>query len=590
MGGRRPSASDDEASAGRAPGPTPHPVPAAGDWVVGATGVSRESLAPLAAEWHRLEEWPGTAVLKSNPSRDVLRLPSEEGRPSLAVKRYRVRGRAERWKYRFLPSRAAREWRALRELHAAALPVPQPVGFFESREGGTLLGSGLVMEFLEGVEPLPSLVTGGAIPEEEKAARLRAIGAIVARVHERGISHPDLHLGNFLGRQAEPLDVRLLDLHAVRHLGTVRPGRRRRDLGKLVHSLGEEVGPERIAPLVEAYLDGSREAGLGTPSEEVSRILEAAREVERVRLRSRDRRCWKSTSQFSREERGRWRIHRRRSFPEEAVSALIAGEAESLRTFVDRAGHTVREVRLPGARTGHRWIVKERSRGGLRSLLDRCHRGPLERGWAAARQLEVRGLPHPPAQALLIERPLARVTRTILVTEALPGRTLAEEVRSRRDDPRGLSLFLARAADTIAPLLRALHRSRIHHRDLNPSNWLILRDAAGGEGAGEMAGEAGSGVDPDPVRVAILDLDSIHPRRDATLRRRRGNLVQLALLPDGICPPRLRARFLLRYHAGERIHSSWLRSLDRELARRQIEEIEKRIAREITATRDGTER
>ena len=182
------------------------------------------------------------------------------------------------------------------------------------------------------------------------------------------------------------------------------------------------------------------------------------------------------------------------------------------------------------------------------------------------------------------------MTRTILVTEALPGRTLAEEVRSRREDPRGLSLFLARAADTIAPLLRALHRSRIHHRDLNPSNWLILPDAAGGEGAGAKAGEAGSGLERDPVRVAILDLDSIHPRRDATLRRRRGNLVQLALLPDGICPPRLRARFLLRYHAGERIHSSWLRSLDRELARRQIEEIEKRIAREITATRDGTER
>ncbi len=499
----------------------------------------------------------------------MIAIPASARRPAVVVKRYRVRGRSERLKYLVAPSRARREWRALRQLEELGFPTPRPLAYFEERRGPWLVGAGLVMERLVSVSPLPSLLFSPTEMGESKMLarerRLRAVGALVARLHRAGIAHPDLHLGNFLGAPDDPDDIRLVDLHAVHHVRAARAPRRRRDLAKLIHSLGTTADTATVGAIIGAYLEETGPGCLGDLSDEVDRVVAGARRTERTRLRSRDRRCWYTTSQFVRERRGRFRIHRRCTLPASALEALLEGGFTSRRVLSERPGRTVEEAELPTPGGTRTFIVTTHARGVLEGFCDRFRRGPLPRAWGAARSLEVRKLPHATAEALLIERRRGRVRRTLLVSEFLPGRTLDQEIVTRSVDPRDLARFLRRCADAIAPLLRRLHRAGIHHRDVSPSRWLVAEGPGG------------------KLEVALLHLESIHRGERPGLHRRLQNLVQLAVLPDGLGDPRLRMRFLLRYHEGERVFPCWRRALDRAVAVAQVGMIEERAARELAA-------
>ena len=530
-------------------------------------------LRDIEEEWDRLEDLPDAEVLKSNLARQVISLPATDRRPAVLVKRYRVRGKSERWKYAFLPSRAAREWRALTELESAGFPTPRPIAMFEERDGRWLREAGLVMELLEEVYPVPDLVFADPSGEPARDELLRSCGRLVARLHHKGIGHPDLHLGNFLGNPDDSTDVRLVDLHAVHHLSVVRSPRRRSDLAKLIHSLGGDIDRHSVRQVIEAYLAEcalTESAGgfLGKLEEEIDLVLIEAQSVERIRLRSRDRRCWGTTSQFISEKKGAWQIYRRREFSDESLAPLLDGSWialptwKELRSGPEEAGFSVSEVELPTESGPQTFVVKVRKSSFFGGCVDRIARGPLERAWGAARSFEVRGVPHERAFALAIERRRGRNVRTILVTEKLEGQTLADAVVERSSDPRVLNRFLRQATDTVAPLLRQLHRSGIYHRDTNPSNWLV------------------ENVEPAGSSIILLNLESIHASHSLSLRRRRVNLVQLALLPGGRAMQSLRLRFLLRYHTGELIYPAWLGALDSEFAERQVEEIEKRVARE----------
>jgi len=571
-------------------------------------GEETAALRELDASWDGLERSPGAAVLKSNPVRQVIALPAAPGRPAVVVKRYHVRGLSDRLAHLLRPSRARREWRALVALEAAGIPSARPLGWFETRRGPWLDGAGLVMERLEGVVPLPALL-GTADEGEERRAdrdaaraprepppadalrRLRATGALVARLHRAGIVHPDLHLGNFLGSPSDPDDVRLIDLHAAGRRRRVSAARRRRDLAKLVHSLGEEESGAPLArEVLSTYIETSRRGGsgpapLGALDAELDLVSARAREIERVRLASRDRRCFRTTSQFVAERRGRFRVHRRRTIAAETLAPLLDGSARPLRTLAAGPGSSRVEVELPGAAGARVLVVETRARGALAGFLDRLRRGPLARAWGASRRLEVRDLPHVRAEALIEERQFGATRREILVTERLAGRTLADEVRARAGSPRELERFLRRAIAAIAPQLAAIHRAGILHEDLGPSHWLVVDGATGGEAA-----PAGSFV---PIA-----LDRVIPRGALSERERRRNLCDLALLPLGLGTPRLRLGFLLEYlrrrdgfessgvaGSAAGLHGAsfrdLVRDLDRELARRRVERIEALAAIEL---------
>jgi 3-deoxy-D-manno-octulosonic acid kinase len=96
-------------------------------------------------------------------------------------------------------TRAFREWRLLRELRAAGLPVPVPVA-------ARYVRSGLIYRADLLTEELPARRTlAQALAEAPLDAKAwHAIGACVGRLHEYGVQHADLNAHNLLlGRDGE---------------------------------------------------------------------------------------------------------------------------------------------------------------------------------------------------------------------------------------------------------------------------------------------------------------------------------------------------------------------------------------------------
>jgi 3-deoxy-D-manno-octulosonic acid kinase len=88
-------------------------------------------------------------------------------------------------------TRAFREWRLLRELHAAGLPVPAPVAARYQRNG-LFYRADLITEELPTRLTLAKALAQGPL----EAATWRAVGAAIGRLHGRGVHHADLNAHN----------------------------------------------------------------------------------------------------------------------------------------------------------------------------------------------------------------------------------------------------------------------------------------------------------------------------------------------------------------------------------------------------------
>jgi 3-deoxy-D-manno-octulosonic acid kinase len=90
-------------------------------------------------------------------------------------------------------TRAFREWRLLRELCAAGLPVPAPVAARYERRG-LFYRADLITEEL----PTRTTLARALAAAPLDAAAWRAVGACVGRLHARGVHHADLNAHNLL--------------------------------------------------------------------------------------------------------------------------------------------------------------------------------------------------------------------------------------------------------------------------------------------------------------------------------------------------------------------------------------------------------
>jgi 3-deoxy-D-manno-octulosonic acid kinase len=90
-------------------------------------------------------------------------------------------------------TRAFREWRLLRELRAAGLPVPEPVAARYERHGLFYCADLITAEL-----PTRRTLTHALSEAPLDAATWRAVGACVGRLHARGVHHADLNAHNLL--------------------------------------------------------------------------------------------------------------------------------------------------------------------------------------------------------------------------------------------------------------------------------------------------------------------------------------------------------------------------------------------------------
>ncbi|HJR69633.1 MAG TPA: 3-deoxy-D-manno-octulosonic acid kinase, partial [Gammaproteobacteria bacterium] len=90
-------------------------------------------------------------------------------------------------------TRAFREWRLLRQLRAAGLPVPNPVAAHAYRTGA-IYTADIITLYLRDTQKLSWFIAQGRAPAE----CWQRVGAMIRAVHDRGVDHPDLTAHNVL--------------------------------------------------------------------------------------------------------------------------------------------------------------------------------------------------------------------------------------------------------------------------------------------------------------------------------------------------------------------------------------------------------
>jgi tRNA A-37 threonylcarbamoyl transferase component Bud32 len=288
--------------------------------------------------------------------------------------------------------RPEREARALRRARDRGLPVPEPLG--TGRDW-------IATRFIEGRD---------ATRED-----LAEILLVVREMHERGMLHRDLHLGNLV---VGPSGIVLTDLQRALFLPWIPGILRRRELGWLAYSLGDPVP----ATLVEARL---------------WRDLRA-----QTHWRSRTRRCVTESGAFTRFRADKYTGFRRRDVDPEEIAHLLMSGSRGERLKDRPAGRLFRKGT---------WILKE-------------HRSTraARRSWINGHGLEMRGI--------RTGRPVAWAGRWIAMEDAGPTVTdFVEERFAAAAEPERNEL-----GDVLADLMADLHSRGIYHADLKANNiaWL----------------------------------------------------------------------------------------------------------------------
>jgi tRNA A-37 threonylcarbamoyl transferase component Bud32 len=477
----------------------------------------------------RLDEWlrnGEAAVVKQGPHRVVYRLELPKLRCHL--KHNRISDLRSWLRALVRPSKARTEYRRALKVAARGVPTIVPLALGERADGRAgesfLLTRTLdeAMMFHTFVETqLPGLPGGRqARLRQRLAARL---GEFIARVHEAGIKHGDLHCGNILVQisKDELPWFYLVDLQAVR-LGRPLSWRASRE-NLVVLNRWPSLCASRTDRLRfwRAYCR-ARSALSGTPPPPET-LSEWARQLEHetnssnlLFWRRRDRRCLGANRSYRRIRGECVAGHAVTDLEPQALASLLANPDAPFRQaeqplLKDSPSSTVTEVQLPVAGRLRAVIYKRfRITNWTEPLVRSLRRTQALRSWLLGHGLRERGLP--------TARPLAVFHRHrrglcqegyLLMEKVADAADLRTVVARLDDDPAARRQILWPLIDQLARVVRELHRRRLAHRDLKASNILVQLPASG------------------PPACWLIDLVGVaHPRRLPRWLRAR-NLARL---------------------------------------------------------------
>jgi len=170
--------------------------------------------------------------------------------PPWRLKRMRRGGHAGRiWRDRY-PSagRLVATLAASVEVLARGIPTARPVALMVEADARGMVRGAMAFEEIVGSEDLAHRVLSGAVTRDELAL---AVGAARA-MHDRGVVHPDLNLGNILvrGRESAPPGIFVIDFdRASFHDGPVDFAARQAGVRRLERSCAKLTGtPGPLGP------------------------------------------------------------------------------------------------------------------------------------------------------------------------------------------------------------------------------------------------------------------------------------------------------------------------------------------------------
>jgi len=235
--------------------------------------------------------WPGpppgfVRLAAPRPMRTVLRgaWRGAHGTRDVVVKWSRPDTLTDRVSARVRGGKGVREGRVLRRLGEAGVPAPRVVAFDD-----------------EGVDVLVTLHEPDLadLPPADIAAaqEVAAVATLLARAHEAGLRHRDLHAGNLALRDGAPV---LVDLGGARVGGPLDATARRHELARLAHGLlGGARRTQRLRALIAYEAARGATDARQAARRQASGIEAAAREVRRRYRRGRDRRAARTGKHFA---------------------------------------------------------------------------------------------------------------------------------------------------------------------------------------------------------------------------------------------------------------------------------------------------
>lgn len=364
------------------------------------------------------------------------------------------------------PSRAKTHWS--RELNGAALLkdkhilTPALIGSGFSGEGVFVL----IFRYIEGRD-LASLWKNSSTKEREK--RLSDMMPLLAQHHESGLTHQDLHYGNFLvagNEQIYTLDAEEVESGAA----PLKKARRLKNLalflaqtfdlteavnlsllGQYAHVSAINLKPEdsnKFARWIKIYRQQRTDQYL-------KKILRECTEIIHGKTESGYTLC-------------------RRQHHSSGIQELL----EQPETFFQNDGSvylkqgntcTVKSVEV----SGKRFVMKRYNPKG--AMYELAHKGRISRArksWINAHLLRFIGIPTPEPIALIEYQPALGERCSYFVSEKIEGQSSWDffcDNSSPGDCKR-------RVADELVDTLKQLYEHRISHGDMKGSNFLIERN------------------------------------------------------------------------------------------------------------------
>jgi tRNA A-37 threonylcarbamoyl transferase component Bud32 len=518
-------------------------------------GGFRWSLAPglqstlLNAHGLRLAEWlrDGHArVIKQGPHRVVYRV--ELPGLSFYLKHNRVTD-ARSWLRQVVrTSKARQEYDSALAVAARGVPTVCALAVGEQSlwRGGE---SYLITRSLEPCETL-NVFLAGTLPTLPPLRQTRVrqrladeLGRLVARLHDGGIRHNDLHAGNLLvqlGADDRPA-LYLIDLNAVR-IGPPLDWRASRDNLVMLNSwfLLRVNRADRLRfwkTYCRARGPGTWGRGSLASREHLYRAAEVEARTWRFNFafwRHRDRRCLKR-NRYYRPVRGvRLVGHAVTELDDTALAALLADpdapfRRPGVRLLKDSPSSTVAELEMPVGGRPRRVIYKRfRAAWPAQPLASLFRPTPALRSWIHGQGFRERALPTARTLAVLQRTCLGCHVEGYLLTEKIEE---ARELHGLLQEMQQLSAgrrlaLLRRLIDRVARVIRDLHQRHLSHRDLKAANILVRRWDAPPPDPMDDAALQGLLHTPE-ASVWLIDLVGVERFRRLPHGRRVQNLARL---------------------------------------------------------------
>ncbi len=448
--------------------------------------------------------------LRDNGRRRILRLEVEGIGPVLVKHFRREAGARGRLKARLGAAPADREWRALRLLHEARVPVPEPLARGEIDNGDRLVA----MAFVAGAPLREALQAAPSV----RRALLAELGAAVGALHATGLVHRDLHAGNVLVREER---IVLLDVQRAAQGGDAD---RLRDLGWLDYSLWRFTSQSDRLRVRAAALGLQRPWRDGR--ERLRRVGREASNRAEEHARSRTRRSLRPGRLYARAACDGWRGMRVRDVDADRLAAVLAEHAEALARGDARVLKDDGRSRITALDVGGTVVVKESPpRGAGRALADVLRGSAARRAWLGGHGLAARDVG--------AARPLAFLERG---SWGLPLASLLVMDDLRPAEPADTCTRLPPdiVVGACARIARALHQRGVDHGDLKASH-VFVHAAADGTVEARLLDLDGvrflGRLDDGPRLQALAELNGSLPDRFPAAARREAFARYAAALP-----------------------------------------------------------